>query len=484
MIKQVHSNIFTLLFLLTIFNGFSVFAQDQEDNYDRWIEAPWTHLTTITSSIPNTVFGDNSFNVTDFGAIGDAKTDNSDAIRDAIVACNKSGGGKVIIPKGQFLTGPIYLKSNVNLHLKKGAEVLFKTDPDEFPIVHTSYEGLEVMNYSPLVYAYNEENIAITGNGTLNGQADNTNWWPWCGAKRYGWKEGQPNQNDPENRPALAEMAEQNIPVEERIYGNGKYLRPTFIEPFQCDRVLIQGITIINAPFWVIHPMKSTNIIVDGVTVNSHGPNNDGCDPEYSKNVWVKNCVFDTGDDCIAIKSGRNADGRRVGIVSENIVVEGCQMKDGHGGVVMGSEISAGVRNVFVQNCKMSSPNLDRAIRVKTNTKRGGFIEHVYVRNVEVGEVREALLKLNMYYATYSDQTGDYMPVIRYIHLENIAAENGGKYGIRAEGYEESPIQHIRMKNVVINNVEQRLLLKYVSDLKFENTVFDGQIMESIDNIH
>ena len=171
-------------------------------------------------------------------------------------------------------------------------------------------------------------------------------------------------------------MAENNIPVSERFFGEGHYLRPNFVEFFECKSILIQDITIINAPFWVIHPIKSENLIVDGVNINSHGPNNDGCDPEYSKNVIIKNCTFNTGDDCIAIKSGRDADGRRVAMKSENIIVQNCTMYDGHGGVTIGSEISGGVSNVYVENCKMNSPNLDIAIRLKTNSKRGGLIEN------------------------------------------------------------------------------------------------------------
>nr|HMQ45218.1 glycoside hydrolase family 28 protein [Mariniflexile sp.] len=306
----------------------------------------------IINSIKVLEFPDNTFNILDFGAIADGETNNSEAIKKAIATCSEAGGGKVLIPSGRFLTGPIHLKSNINLHLEEGAEVLFsKNSKDYLPVVHTSYEGQELMNYSPLIYAYKQNNIAVTGKGTFNGQASNTNWWPWCGAERYGHLKDMPQQKDAHNLPRLWEMAENNTPVSERIFGEGHQLRPLFIQPFECENVLIEGVTFTNAPFWVIHPIKCNYVRVEGVTVSSHGPNNDGCDPEYSKNVHINNCTFDTGDDCIAIKSGRNNDGRRVNIPSENIVVENCNMKDGHGGVVMGSEISAGVRNVFVRNC-------------------------------------------------------------------------------------------------------------------------------------
>lgn len=436
----------------------------------------------IISSIVIPKFPEKDFKIMDYGANGNGETDNSEAIKNAIVACNEAGGGKVIIPKGRFLTGPIHLKSNVNLHLEEGAEVLFTKEKSAYlPVVHTSYEGVELMNYSPLIYAYKQKNIAITGKGTFNGQADNTNWWPWCGSDSYGHEEGMPQQRDSINLPRLRKMNEEQTPVSERVFGDGYHLRPTFFEPFECENILVKGVTFINAPFWVMHPIKSTNITVDGVTVKSHGPNNDGCNPEYSKNVHITNCLFDTGDDCIAIKSGRNNDGRRVNIPSENIVVENCEMKDGHGGVVMGSEISAGVRNVYVRNCKMDSPNLDRAIRIKTNTLRGGFVENVFVKNIQVGEVKEAVLKINTYYAIYDNQEGEFIPTIKNIHLEDIQVEKGGKYGILIKGREESPVQNVTFKNVTIKGAETPFLIENSEPVKYINTTINGVSMDNED---
>jgi polygalacturonase len=362
--------------------------------------------------------------------------------------------------------------------LERGSEILFSQNLEDYPIVHTSYEGTELMNFSPLVYAYKKKNIAITGEGILNGQADNENWWPWAGKEEYGWKEGDPRQHTSLDK-LKDSMSVKGVPVEERIFGKGEYLRPTFIEPFECENVLIQGVKIVQAPFWVIHPIKSNMVTVDGVTVESHGPNNDGCNPEYSKNVVIKNCTFNTGDDCIAIKSGRNEDGRRVGIPSENIVVQNCKMIDGHGGVVIGSEISAGVQNVFVENCTMDSPNLDRAIRIKTNTKRGGFVKNLYVRNVEVGQVKEAVLKINLFYGIYGLQEGNHMPEVQNIHLENIRVKNGGEYGILAKGYAEKPIRDIVFKDVTIERVDSIYALENVEDLTFIDTYINGKKMES-----
>ncbi|MDC6365927.1 MULTISPECIES: glycoside hydrolase family 28 protein [Flavobacteriaceae] len=439
------------------------------------LASAFAQADAIIKTITVPTFPDKTFNITDFGAIADGVTNNSEAIKKAIENCHKAGGGKVNVPAGKFLTGSIHLKSNVNLHLEEGAEILFsKNKEDYLPVVHTSYEGVELMNYSPLVYAYKQKNIALTGKGTFNGQAGKTNWWPWCGAERYGHKDGEPQQRDGHNLPSLRKMNEDATPVAQRVFGEGHQLRPLFFEPFECENVLVQGVTFINSPFWIMHPIKSTNVTVDGVTASSHGPNNDGCNPEYSKNVHIKNCVFDTGDDCIAIKSGRNDEGRRVNIPSENIIVENCQMKDGHGGVVMGSEISAGVRNVFIRNCNMDSPELERAIRIKTNTLRGGFVENVYVKDIKVGQVKEAVLKINTHYGIYANQEGEHIPSIKNIHLENIDVENGGEYGILINGREENPVKNVTLKNVHIKGAKDPMSVKFSDPIQFENTTING----------
>jgi len=436
---------------------------------------PWKVKQQIEKEVIVPTFKNKMYNIVDFGAKSGGQVNNSEAFRKAIETCAKNGGGKVIVPSGKFLTGPIHLDNNVNLHLEDGAEISFSTKSSDYPLVLTSFEGTELMNHSPLVYAYNKKNVAVTGKGILNGQADNENWWYWCGAKQYGWSEGKGNQNDPKNRIRLVESGEQNIPVEQRIYGEGSYLRPNFIEFHTCTDVLIKDVKIINAPFWVIHPMKSTNVTVDGVTVESHGPNNDGCDPEYSKNVVIKNCTFNTGDDCIAIKSGKDGDGRRVAMKTENIIVKDCIMLDGHGGVVMGSEMTGGIKNVFVENCKMDSPNLDRAIRIKSNSRRGGIVENVFVRNLEVGQVKEAVLRINMFYNVYGNQTGNYIPQVKNVLLENVKVKNGGKYGVWAQGYKELPIENVILKNVSIEKVGKAYSIENVTNIQFQNTIINGE---------
>lgn len=474
------SRFFTLVLGVLLLNACSpkkVTASDFGENF------PLEQMLRIEKSIKEPVFKNKVYNILDFGAVADGKTMATASIKKAIETCSKNGGGMVLVPAGKFLSGPIHLESNVNLHVSEGAEILFSTNPQDFyPLVHTSFEGMELMNYSPLIYAKNKKNIAITGKGTLNGQASSANWWPWKGKTSegsiYGWNPGDPSQLDKGNLPALMDMAENNVPLEQRIFGNGHYLRPNFIEPFECENVLIKDVSIINAPFWIIHPLKSKNVIVDGVNIKSHGPNNDGCDPEYSQNVLIKNTTFNTGDDCIAIKAGRDAEGRRVGIMTENVIVRDCKMIDGHGGVVIGSEMSAGVKNVFVYNCFMDSPLLDRAIRLKTNTRRGGTVDGFYVKNLTVGQVKEAVLHITMNYAIYGDQKGNNIPTIKNIFLEDVKVKNGGKYAIFAEGLDQSKIQNITFKNVTIDKVAENFKLKNVENLKLINTTINNQKIE------
>jgi polygalacturonase len=471
----VKPNLSILIFIVLFL--FDIISSNAQDNTNT--NETWKKMESILKNMKSPSFPKKTYNIINYGAKPNSSFDNSQFIKKAIQDCSKNGGGVVLVPKGKFLSSAIHLESNVNLHLEEGAEILFSTNPKDYlPLVHTTFEGTECMSYSPLIYAYQKTNIAITGKGTINGQANNDNWWSWCGKDTYGWNEGMPNQK--KDIEILMNLADKGVPVAERVFGQNHYLRPNFVEFFECTNVLIKDIKIINAPFWVLHPMKSTNVIIDGVNINSHGPNNDGCDPEYSKNVNIKNCTFNTGDDCIAIKAGRDADGRRVGIKTENIIVQNCKMYDGHGGVTIGSEMSAGVSNVYVENCVMNSPNLDVAIRLKTNSKRGGLIENFYVRNVEIGEVREAVLKVDMYYTVHGNQEGKFIPRIENISLENVKVKYGGKYSILAIGHKDSKIKNITFNNVKIEKVDQNFSIENVENLNFINTSINGEFMKNL----
>lgn len=429
---------------------------------------PWDKVADITAAIQVPEFPDSDFSILDYGA-KEGEEDALPAIRDAITACNDAGGGRVLIPAGTYTVGgPIHLKSNVNLHLAEGATLLFSTNPSDYlPLVLTRWEGMECMNYSPLIYAYGEENIAITGKGVLDGQASIDNWWPWCGKEVYGWQKGMPSQRDSANRPELSRMNTAELPAAERVFGEGHYLRPNFIQPYNCKNILIENVTIKNSPMWVMHPVLSENITIRGVRVISHGPNSDGCDPEACRNVLIEDCYFDTGDDCIALKSGRNQDGRKIGRAIENVVIRNCEMKDGHGGVVIGSEVSGGARNIFAENCIMDSPNLERAIRVKTNKSRGGVIEDLYFRNIEVGEVKEAVVRINMLYA-HDGEPDIHIPTIRNIFIENVNSKRS-EYGIMLDGYDESnKISDIFIENCTFNGIEKGNRVRHTEGLNLK----------------
>jgi len=431
----------------------------------------WELAGAILKRIRPPAFPARDFDLTRYGAAGDGVTDCTVAFRQAIAACQQAGGGRVIVPAGKFLTGAVHLKSNVNLHVSAGATILFSRDPRQYlPVVFTRWEGVECMNYSPLLYAYQQDNIAITGEGLLDGQAGPGYWWPWKGRPEYGWKKGDPHQEAA--RTALMEMAERDLPVEQRVFGDGSYLRPQFIEPYRCRNVLVEGVTIRNSPMWDIHPVLCRNVTVRGVKVTSHGPNNDGCNPESSSDVLIKDCYFDTGDDCIALKSGRNRDGRRLATPCENILIQGCVMKDGHGGVVLGSEISGGARNVFAEDCRMDSPNLDRVLRIKTNSVRGGLIEHVYLRNLEVGQVAHAAILVDFFYE--EGDAGKFDPVVRHIEVRRLTCRKA-RHVLYLRGYPRAPISDIRLADCVFENIAQPDVIEHVRGLTRARVQINGR---------
>ena len=423
--------------------------------------AGWAQVPGILARIRAPVFPAHDFVITNYGAVADGRTDCTVAMGKAIAACNKAGGGRVVIPAGEFLSGPIHLKSNVDLHLAATNSVLkFSTDPKAYlPAVFTRFEGMECWNYSPLIYAYGQENIAVTGEGTLDGQADVTHWWPWKGRESRG-AEARPSAGA-----RLVKMVTDSTPVDQRRFGEGDNLRPSFIEPNHCCNILIEGVKIRRSPMWEIHPVLCSNVIVRGVDIVSHGPNNDGCDPESCRDVLIENCLFDTGDDCIAIKSGRNNDGRRVGVPSVNLVIRDCTMRDGHGGVTIGSEISGSCSNVFVENCSMDSTNLDRAIRLKSNAVRGGVIQNVFARNVNVGSVADAVLQIDFLYEEGTN--GIYKPVARNVALENITVAHTPRV-LNVRGFPGAEISNVRIYNSTFKRVAKPDVVKD-ADVKLVN---------------
>ena len=407
----------------------------------------WRQVPGILARIVPPQFPARDFVITNFGAVADGNTDCSMAIKQAIAACVEAGGGRVVIPAGEFLTGAVHLQSGVNLHLETNAVLQFKTNCEAYlPTVFTRFEGIECFNYSPLIYAFGQKNIAVTGDGTLDGQADDSNW--------LGWK-GQKNVTAGTQKTARARLDKMNndgVPVADRIFGNGDFLRPNFIQFNQCQNVLIEGVKVRRSPMWELHPLLCTNVTVRGVDIRSHGANNDGCDPESCKDVLIENCIFDTGDDCIAIKSGRNADGRRVGVPSQNLIIRNCTMRDGHGGVTVGSEISGSCSNVFVENCEMSSPDLTCALRLKSNAMRGGKLQNIFMRNVNVGLVKDSVLQIDFLYE--EGTKGGQKPVAKNVVLENINVAQTPRV-LNVKGFPGASITGVRIYHSTFKDIKK-----------------------------
>ena len=429
-----------------------------------------TEYKQIENNIKAPEFANREFVITKYGASLKASAKaNQKAINNAIAKCSKAGGGRVVVPAGTWNTGAITLQSNVNLVIEKDATLLFAFDTNLYPLVRTRWEGLDCWNYQPCIYAYQAKNIAITGEGTIDGNATSDTWWAMSGKK--GYKE---NPNIPENqnrgsRAALLKYAEDGVDMDQRRFGKGYGLRPQLVNLNQSENILIEGVTMLRSPFWVIHPLLSKNITVRNVKVWNEGPNGDGCDPESCENVLIEDCTFHTGDDCIAIKSGRNADGRAgstgrfAGIPSKNLIIRNCVMEDGHGGVVIGSEISGGCQNVFAENCKMDSPNLERVLRIKTNSCRGGIIENIHFRNVTVGQCQEAVLKINTDYEPKEVCCRGFYPIVRHVYMDNVTCQKA-KYGVMIVGYEADSLAY------TVNNI-------YVSNSKFDG-VYDKPVYQ------
>jgi polygalacturonase len=441
--------------------------------------SPWQRAALIVAGVRPPRFPARDVRITDYGARGDRTTLNTAAIARAIEACSAAGGGRVVVPAGDFLTGAIHLRSNVNLHVQQGATLRFSTDPAHYPLVFTRWEGVELMNYSPLIYARRQRNIAITGAGTLDGQGNAQHWWSWKGkwggTIDHGWREGMPDQRAARAR--LFQMAEDRVPVGKRVFGDGAFLRPAFIQPYDCDNVLIEGVRIRNAPFWNIHPVLCRNIIVRGVDVFGHGPNNDGLDPESCDGMLIEACQFDTGDDCIAVNSGRNEDGRRLAAPAQNIVIRDCRMKEGHGGITVGSQISGGARWIFAERCQLSSPDLWYAIRFKNNALRGGLLENFHYRDITVGEVSRAAIACDFNYEEGAN--GRFTPRLNGVRIERLRATNATRV-LDSQGLPAAPVGDLTLSDCSFDGVTQPSIVRHTRSIRLDRVRVNGRTVSSL----
>lgn len=396
--------------------------------------------------------------ITDFGAQGDSVSDNKPAFDKALKACLEENGCKIVVPAGTYLiNGPIHLVDNTSIELERGAKLIFGTNASDYlPVVPTSWEGTFLHNYSPLIYAYQVKNVAIIGEGTIDGNGKN-GFSQWYDLQK-------PSQL------LSRKMNHEGVPIEERIFGEGHYLRPHLIQFFECKNILIEGVTIANSPFWSVHFLKSENITARRVKFDAHNRNNDGFDPEYSRNILIEDIDFNNADDNVAIKAGRDREGRETAITSENIVIRNCRFKGLHG-VVIGSEMSAGVQNVFVENCTFSG-YCKRGIYLKSNPDRGGFIRNIYVNDVEFGEVEDGVFITSYYHGEGEGHETD----IRDIYIDNLSFEKVRHAGLVIQGYPTKKVRNIHFSNVKIDTCGTAISFTNAEQIVFNNVIIGNEV--------
>lgn len=393
------------------------------------------------------------FPINAYGAVQGDKTKTSLAIAAAIDAASKAGGGTVVVPAGEWLTTQLHFKSNVNLHLSKGAVLLFSDDPaDYLPAVPTSWEGIECMNYSPLIYAYECQNIAITGRGTIRAKMDV--WKVWFARPR-----GHMN-----SLKRLYDLAYKNVPTTERMMVNDSAnLRPHLIHLNRCENIRLEGFSIQNSPFWTIHTYICKNVLLRSLNVYAHGHNNDGYDPEMTENALVENCIFDQGDDAIAVKSGRDHEAWRLHRPTRNLVIRNCTVKNGHQLLAIGTELSGGIENVYMVNCKVApDAKMYHLVFIKTNERRGGFVKNICMEHVTAGNVSEGILGIEtdvLYqWKTLMPTYDRVLTPISDVSLKDVTAGRV-KFVSHIAGEAELPIRNVMLKKVQASEVTgQRLI--------------------------
>ncbi|MCR4577334.1 MAG: glycoside hydrolase family 28 protein [Clostridiales bacterium] len=401
-----------------------------------------------------------SVSITDFGAVPGGKVKNTTAFRSAIEYLAKNGGGRVNVPDGVWLTGPIHFRNCIELHLSDKAEVRFSIDKEDYlPAVYTLFEGVRCYTFSAQLYARDCHDIAVTGKGTFNGQG--FSWW-YMAVIREGVE-------------ALYKAGMDDLPVEQRVFDTEQQgVRPGLLHFIDCENVTIEGPTFTFSPFWTVHPTWCKNVIVRDITVKNpwdHAPNTDGCNLEGCKRALIDGVYADTGDDAVCLKSGRDADGRRVNIPCEDIVVRHIVAQRSHGGITIGSEMSGGVRNVLVEDCEFRNSLI--GIWIKTAPERGGYVENIEYRNIKVGNVREygVCITMGYYVDDNKPQPLQFMPKIRHIHIDGLNCEYAGT-GIFLNGMESSPLEDIRLNNM-FSRGNTNTNIKFVRGMQMTNANFD-----------
>lgn len=411
------------------------------------------------------------------GAKGDGKTLNTNLINATIERLHRSGGGTLFFPAGKFLTGSIRLQSNITLELEAGATLLFSDDFDDYlPFVEMRYEGVMMKSFTPLIYATDAENITIKGEGTLDGQGKK--WWMeffrvMVDLRDNGMRQVNKYQSmwDAQND-TTAIYAETNKDYVGTL--QRRFFRPPFIQTQRCKRVKIEGVKIVNSPFWTVNPQFCEDVVVSGITIhNMPSPNTDGINPESCRNVRISDCHISVGDDCITIKSGRDAQGRRLAAPCENITITNCTMLAGHGGVVIGSEMSGDVRRVTISNCVFDGT--DRGIRIKSTRGRGGVVEDIRVSNVVMHHIKKEAVVLNLKYSQMpAEPVSERTPIFRNIHINGLSVKNV-QTPIKIVGLEEAPIADVVLRDIQVQGATQKCIFENCERITTDHLFVDGQ---------
>ncbi len=396
--------------------------------------------------------------ITKWGAKGDGKSDCLPAFKKAFKWASKHGGARVVVPSGTyFLRGPLHLVSNLTIELQEGATLKFTPDPKCYPMVSTSWEGTFLYNYSPFIYGRGLHDISIVGKGTIDGNAMTT-FATWRSKQKAGQQKSRTMNNE-------------GVDMESRVFGDGYYLRPHLLQLYECKNITLEGVKFVNSPFWCVHLLKSENIICRGLRYDAKLVNNDGIDPECSRNILIEDVHFDNGDDNIAIKSARNRDGWTVAMPTENIVIRHCHFKGLHA-VVLGSEMSSGVRNVFVEDCDYAG-YCKRGIYMKTNPDRGGFIHNVFVNNCKFGNVEDLFYITSMYAG--EGQGNTHFTDISDIHVDGLSCQQASAAAIVLQGTKAKPIRNVTFSRVEVGEAKIGMSIDDAPDVSFTECHIGGK---------
>ena len=425
----------------------------------------WAQVEDILSRVKVPTFPDRDFNIKDYGAVGDGKTDCKKAFDKAMLQCCYAEGGRVVVPAGTYLiNGPIHFQSDINLHLEDGAKIVFGTNFEDYlPPAFTRFSGTRIYNYSPMIYAYRKKNVAITGKGELDAQAHDT-WCTWAGKSGGSGKE-------------VRRMNREDVSVIDRMFGDGHKLRPSMVQFFGCENVLVEGVKIVDAPAWCLHPVFSKNVTIRNISFNSKNANNDGIDVDSCEDVHIHDVVFDNADDCIALKSGRGPEGRKLARPTKNVYIHDCTFNS-YTAIAIGSEMSGGVFNIFAENCEAKS-QVKRAFYIKGNRSRGGEVAHIRYRNMKFLDSREEMLAIRTDYGTMAaDELKDFPPLFHDVRWENISAAGPCKTALRIAGQEDMLIEDIALKNVTVEKADKIKEITYARNIVTQNVVLAGEVQD------